>query len=80
MKILVHPAKYGDRYFLVETQEQLEATFRYLFKMFDAYGYYRDEEHLEEARAGDIRAIKWLLEIHRDCEYEGWDIDEAVEL
>jgi hypothetical protein len=81
MKILVYFGKHGDEYFLVDTPERLEAALRYLFKLFDEWGCYSDdEEDIVEARAGNARAIRWVLERHCDYEYEEWRIETALDL
>ena len=80
MQILIYHGKYGDEYWLADTPERLEAAQRKLFAQLDEWGCYGDdEEHIAEARAGDIRATCWLLETHRSGEYESWDIEEAID-
>ncbi len=76
--ILIYHGKYGDEHWLVDTPERLEAAQRRLFKQLDEWDCYEDdEEHVPEARAGDIRAIRSVLDIHSGYEYEGWDIETA---
>ena len=80
MQILIYHGKYGDEYWLADTPERLEAAMRKLFARLDEWGCYEDdEEGITKARAGDIRAIKWILQRGQDCEYEGWDLDEAID-
>ena len=46
--------------------------------MLDEYGCYEDdEEGLTDARAGNPKAIRWLLDRHNGYEYEQWDIEFA---
>jgi hypothetical protein len=78
VSILVYRGKHNDEYYLVDTPEQLEAAQRRLFEQLDQWGCYEDED-TAKARAGDIRAIRWLLDRHNGYEYEGWDIIEAVD-
>lgn len=79
-KVLIYHGKYGDEYWLVDTPERLEAAQRKLFAQLDEWGCYEEgEDHLTEARAGDAKAIRWILEIHQRYEYEGWDIEEAFD-
>lgn len=76
--ILVYHGKHADEYWLVDTPERLEAAQRKLFAQLDEWGCYGDEEeHVAAARAGDIQAIRWVLDIHNRDEYEGWDIVQA---
>jgi hypothetical protein len=80
MRILIHHGKYGDEYWLADTPERLEAAMRKLFARLDEWGCYEDdEEGIAEARDGDIRAIKWILQRRQDYEYEGWDLEEAID-
>jgi len=78
--ILVYHGKHGDDYYLVDAPERLEAAQRQLFKQLDDWHCYdSDEEGVPEARAGDYRAIRWLLDRHNGYEYEGWDIVQATD-
>jgi len=80
MKILVYHGKYGNEYWLVDTPQRLEAAKRQLFKQLDDWGCYdSDEEGLAEARAGDPKAIRWVLDRRNGYEYEGWDLEEAID-
>ena len=78
--ILVYHGKYGDEYWLADTPERMDAARRKLFQMLDEQGFCQEHEaHLAEARAGDAKAIRWILEVHRDYEYEGWDLEAAFD-
>lgn len=79
MQILVYRGKYGREYWLADTPERLEAAMRKLFTQLDEWGCYENEEGLAEARAGDLKAIKGILTRRSDYEYEGWDLEEAVD-
>lgn len=80
VSILVYHGKHGDEYWLADTPERLEAAQRQLFKRLDGWHCYdSDEEGVTEARAGDIRAIRWLLNRHNGYEYEGWGIEQATD-
>ena len=80
MQILIYHGKYGDEYWLADTPERLEAAMRKLFARLDEWHCYEDdEEGIAEARAGNIRAIKWVLQRRQDYEYEGWDLEEAID-
>jgi len=80
MRILIYHGKCGDEYWLADTPERLEAAMRNLFTRLDEWHCYEDdEEGIAEARAGDIRAIKWILQRRQDYEYEGWDLEEATD-
>jgi len=80
MRILIYHGKCGDEYWLADTPERLEAAMRNLFTRRDEWHCYEDdEEGIAEARAGDIRAIKWILQRRQDYEYEGWDLEEATD-
>jgi hypothetical protein len=78
MRILVYKGKYGTDYWLADTDEQLDAAFTRLFTMLDSWGCYEeDQEHLYEAREGNIRAIRFILSVRQDYEYEEWNLEEA---
>lgn len=81
--ILIYHGKYGDQYWLVDTPERLEAAQRGLFAQLDEWGCYESDGEsnvmLEAARGGDIRYIRHFLEARRDYEYEGWDIEQAID-
>jgi len=80
MRILIYHGKYGDEYWAADTPERLEAAMRKLFTRLDEWHCYEDdEEGIAEARAGDIRAIKRILQRRQDYEYEGWDLEEAID-
>jgi len=85
MTILVYHGKHGDEYYLVDTPERMDAALRTLFTQLDEDGCYGDKDEDEDAalirlaRAGDIRIIRRLLNHHRDWEYEGWDIEAAID-
>jgi hypothetical protein len=79
-QILIYHGKHNDEYWLVDTPERMEAAQRKLFKMLDEWGCYEEgEDHLIEARSGNVKAIHWILSIHQQYEYEGWDIEEAFD-
>ncbi len=79
VKLLVHSGKHGAQYWLVDTLARLRGAMVALFIQLDECGYYEDENetHLKQARQGNIRAIKGILESRRCCEYEYWDIEIA---
>ena len=80
MRILIYHGKHGDEYWLADAPEQMDAAFRKLFARLDEWGCYEDHaEGMAQARAGDIRAIKSILHRRQDYEYEGWDIEEALD-
>jgi hypothetical protein len=78
MTILVYHGKHGDEYYRVDTPERIDAALRQLFTQLDEDGCYEDED-VSKARAGDIGAIRQLLGSRQDCEYESWDIEEAID-
>lgn len=75
--ILVYYGKHAEKYWVVDTDKQLEAAKRELFTQLDELGCYVDSYTLTKARAGDTLEIAWLLERHRSYEYEHWDIVKA---
>lgn len=81
MTILIYHGKHGDEYYLADTPAQLEAAQRQLFKQLDDWHCYDDEDadHLARARSGKIRAIRGILESRCCYEYEGWELEEAVD-
>lgn len=80
MRILVYRGKHGQEYWLADTPTRLEAAMRKLFARLDEWSCYEDsEEGIQKARAGDFKAIKWILERRSDCEYEEWNLEEAVD-
>lgn len=83
MRILTYYGKYGNQHWLADTPERLESALRRLFAKLDELGCYADDEvrslTLAKAREGDARSIRHILESRCDCEYEGWDLEEAVD-
>lgn len=80
MTILVYRGKYGREYWLANTDEQLSAALTKLFKRLDEWSCYEDDEDgIAEARAGNFKAIRSILVRHSDYEYEGWDLEEAID-
>jgi len=81
--ILIYHGKHGDQYWLADTTPRMEAALRALFKQIDEQGCYNSNDNpdvacwLIPARGGDIRYIRTILEIRRDYEYEGWNIEYA---
>lgn len=72
MQILIYHGRHGDKYWLADTSERLEAAMRKLFAQFDEWGCYEgDENGIAKARAGDLRVIKCILQRRQDREYEG---------
>ena len=80
-EILIHHGKYSDIYYLADTPERKDAAFRRLFKQFDECGCYCNciLSVLDSARAGDIRAIRELLDSRCKCEYEAWEARRALD-
>jgi NTP pyrophosphatase (non-canonical NTP hydrolase) len=74
--VLVYYGKHDQSYWLADTAAHRDAAFKILFGMLDGDQCYEDEDekHLAKARAGDIRAIRGLLESRRNCEYEEWEL------
>jgi len=80
MRILVYHGDCGDEYWLADTPERLIAAQRKLFQRLDDWGCYDDGvDHIIQARAGNIRAIRWILDFHQNYEDEGWDIEEVMD-
>lgn len=83
MQILIYHGKHGDQYWLADTPERLEAALRRLFTELDELGCYAEDEFrsltLAKAREGDARSIRHILEDHKGCEYEDWDLEEAYD-
>jgi len=79
MKILVYHGKYGDEYWLANTPEQKITALKRLFTFLDSMGCYEGEENLAQAREGNKAAIIGILNSRACCEYESWDIVEAIE-
>ena len=83
MRILIYHGKHEDQYWLADTPQQLEAALRKLFTELDELGCYTEDEFrsltLANAREGDARCIRHILESHRFHEYEGWDLKEVAD-
>jgi hypothetical protein len=81
VRLLIYHGKYGDEYWLAYTPERLEAAMQKLFTRLDEWRCYEDDEQniVFRARAGDARAIRWLLDRHNGYEYEGWDLEKALD-
>ena len=77
MRILIYKGKYETEYFDVSDKEKEETVYRHLFKYMYEMGYYGDIDLqdvllLDQAIAGDIKAIRSLLfkRSNQDYEYE----------
>ena len=83
MTILIYHGKHGDEYWLADTPEQRDAAMRQVFTKLDQWGCYdEDEGHsvaLATARTGDAYFIRQFLESRKNCEYEGWDLEEVFD-
>jgi len=82
MKILVYHGKYGREYWVVDTQAQMNAALEALFNQLDGYGFYadiEDDDDLAPARAGNLKDIFSILSRRIHCEYERWEIVEAID-
>ena len=80
LQILIYHGKYGNEYWLADTPERLNAALQQLFQRLDEWHCYEDdEEGLAAARAGNPKAIRWILDRHSGGEYEGWDLEEAID-
>lgn len=84
MQFLIYFGKHGNEYWLADTPERLEAALRKLFTRLDEWGCYEsgnlgEPDWLDKARAGDLKSIRWLLEVRQDYEYERWELEEAVD-
>lgn len=85
MKILIYEGKYNDIYFDVSTPEKEQRAYLALFNFMDKVcGYYQRLDcpdqtlALNGAWAGKWKEAKWLLQLRRDYEYEGWTIVHCV--
>lgn len=78
VRMLVCEGKYGTAYFLADTPARTVQALAAFFKQQDENGYYSEEDrkHLAAARAGDMRAIKGILDSRQCCEYEEWSFEE----
>lgn len=72
LRILVYQGKHGDQFWLADTPTRAAQAREILFRQLDEMGCYEDDEGLEEARAGNIRAIAIILDQRNGYEYEGW--------
>jgi len=76
LRMLIYRGKHGDEYWLADTPTRATQARKALFCQLDRMGYYEsDQEKLEEARAGDARAIEFILECRQGYEYEDWDYE-----
>lgn len=80
-EILVRHGKNCDLYYLIDTPERKAAAFIRLFKQLDECGCYDDYDGsvLALARAGDLKAVRGILDSRRKCEYEGWETRRAID-
>ena len=83
MRILIYHGKHGDEYWLADTPQQLNAAMFRLFAILDGQQCYVEDEHrsftLRMARMGNAQCVRAMLELHRDYEYEGWELKEVVD-
>jgi NTP pyrophosphatase (non-canonical NTP hydrolase) len=79
IRILIYKGKHGDQYWLADTPARLVQAQTALFKQLDEQGFYEDEDqdHLKQARAGNIRAIRGILDSRQCCEYEEWELEHV---
>ena len=76
LTILVYRGKHGDAYWLADTLTRAAQAREALFRQLDEMGCYESNlKLLEEARAGDAKAIEFILECRRGYEYEDWDYE-----
>lgn len=82
-KVLVWHQKHGDCYVAARDEEEELKAYLYIFKMMDDDGYYSYDDALDknevagykEARAGNGRAARWLLDRRCGIEYERVDVE-----
>jgi hypothetical protein len=82
-KVLVFHQKHGDCYVSARTPEEELKAYLFLFNLMDEMGYYNydgalnaDEQVLyTDAKAGDGKSAKWLIDGRYGCEYESVDVE-----
>jgi hypothetical protein len=83
VRILVHYGKHGDEHWLADSSEQLNAAMWRLFTILDEQQcFVEDEVHsftLRMARTGNAQCVRAILQLHRDYEYEGWELKEVTD-
>lgn len=76
LRILIYRGKHGDAYWLADTSTRAAQAREALFRQLNEMGCYEsNQEKLEEARAGDAKAIEFILECRKGYEYENWDYE-----
>jgi NTP pyrophosphatase (non-canonical NTP hydrolase) len=75
LTILVYRGKHGDAYWLADTPTRAAQAREELFRRFNEMGFYAGDQEsltLKEARAGNAKAIEFILECRKGYEYENW--------
>ena len=77
-RLLIQHGHDGDVYYLVDEEAQLEAAMRRIYRWNTEQGCYDylDRHHriYAAAKTGDFKAIKAVLTVRQNAEYEGWTI------
>ena len=73
--ILTLRMKHNDYPVYARNDAERDRAYLHLFNLMDGYGYYADVdgdqvEWLQEARKGDARSARWLLDHRTACGYE----------
>lgn len=80
-KILIHHGKHGDRYILARHQNEEQQAWLTMFESLDQWEcFYEDleDDELEwhrQAKNGNWKAAKWLLESRSYGEYENVSVE-----
>lgn len=79
MKLLIWKDKHGNWYWAAE-KDKLNLAFLEMFKRVDESGYYVELEGdqiqaYKEAKAGNAKSARWLIQLRSDYEYEGYDVE-----
>ena len=81
MKLLIWKDKHGNWYWAAE-KEKLNDAFLEMFKKVDESNYYAEfegdqEQAYNEAKGGNAKSARWLIELRSEYEYEGYDIENV---
>ena len=84
LKILVWKEKHEDVMVAARDEAEEARAWLYLFKHMDEMGYYCDldgdePEAYTEAKSGDWKGARWLLELRSICEYEEIEVEYITE-
>ncbi len=82
--VLVHEGKHCNNYVVATNKEEEDLAWLAMFRLLDKYEHYYDDymepdeqELYEQAKRGNAKSARWLLETRTDYEYERVSVELA---